>query len=532
MKARALRWLAAAWWFGSAAALAADIGRVLLAAGEAVAVREQRVVRLALGSSVREGDVLRTGPASTLQVRFADESLLAMRENSEIRIEQFRFSGREDGTERAFFRLLKGGLRKVTGLIGRTRHENYRMSSVVGTIGIRGTDYATTLCQRDCRNPDGSLARDGQYGRVIGASSGTSRLAFSNQFERVFGISQNFYVADFKSEPQLLLEPPGFVGVPVRGAAKPQAGTGTEQAGAGGAAQDPRGTTPSPSPPELPQFIATEERTSAGSPAVIGDMPTMAGVGALFQPQTPTAPAQGGGFFRASDVTVSGSGTAQILLGFTAPAGSGAEPGGGSTVTGSAGSVANVINETQPNALGANWGRWTGGSFLDSTGLTTFSPTNQFHYLFGPLAPPDVVAAKSGSFPLSALSGTTPTNDLGETGTFLASGMNVNFTTRVVSATGFSFAFPSQNWLFGGIAAPIQFVAGRGAFIDAQAAGTCSSTASCGYPSPSVPAVLGVTGIFMGARGDHLGASFNAVTTSGPPAHASTTRLFSCAPSC
>ena len=75
---------------------AADIGRVLLATGEAVVVRDKQIFKLAYGSAVRDRDVLRTGPASTVQVRFIDESMLAMRENSEVRIDEFRFSGKED----------------------------------------------------------------------------------------------------------------------------------------------------------------------------------------------------------------------------------------------------------------------------------------------------------------------------------------------------------------------------------------------------------------------------------------------------
>ena len=63
---------------------------------------------------------------------------MSLRENSELSIEEYRFGGRADGLEKAFYKLLKGGLRTVTGLIGHTRHENYRIDSVTATIGIRG----------------------------------------------------------------------------------------------------------------------------------------------------------------------------------------------------------------------------------------------------------------------------------------------------------------------------------------------------------------------------------------------------------
>ncbi len=263
--------------------------------------------------------------------------------------------------------------------------------------------------------------------------------------------------------------------------------------------------------------------TSSATPA-----PTIAGVGAFFDTfGSPGEPGDGGGFFTPSNLTISGSGTSAILTGFTIPPGFNAEPGGGSfTVTGT--SSGTVINETVPNSLNANWGRWTGGSIteFDSSPMANpVSATNHFHYLIGPLTPDTVIAAKTGSFGLALVQGTTPTNNLGELGTFAAS-MSVNFTTKVVSSTGFGFSFPTQSWSFGGMSTPIQIAAGKGAFIDAVVGGSCGGS-SCGGT-----ANLGMTGIFMGPVGNHLGVGFNAVTTTGPAAHASTAKLFTCSPPC
>ena len=174
----------------AATAHAADVGRVLLAAGNAVAIRGNQTVPLIYGAMIQDKDLLRTGAASNLQVRFTDESIVSLKENSELRIDDFRFSGKEDGSERGFLSLLKGGLRTVTGLVGRANHANYRLSTTTATIGIRGTDYAATLCQGDCRNNDGSLAKDGLYGRTHGISHGTNRIDVSNERDqKTFGIN-------------------------------------------------------------------------------------------------------------------------------------------------------------------------------------------------------------------------------------------------------------------------------------------------------------------------------------------------------
>ncbi len=520
-------------------AQAADIGRVLLAAGDTVAIRGTQTVRLTFGTLIQDKDVLRTGSASNLQVRFVDESIISMKEASELRIDDFRYSGKEDGNERGFLSLLKGGLRTVTGLVGRSNNANYRLNTVTATVGIRGTDYAITLCQGDCRNNDGSLAKDGLYGRTHGISHGSNRIAVSNERDqKTFGINESFYVADAKSVVQPLLVAPDFVSSKLESrkqsgtaststVAGSVAGSGSEQATTGGAAAESR---PSTTPEPLPQiqYVATQNLGPQGTPAVVSAAPTIAIVGAFFNPLDSTS--DGGAFLAPANLTTNPAGasaslaTSQQLVGLSIPPGSDAQPSS-TTVTASTVS-GNVSDETISNSLNAHWGRWTGGTFVDST-TTTISASNQFHYLYGPLTPPEIITGKTGTFAMSMVGGTTPTNELGQTGSFSTS-LTVNFTAQTVTFGASSFTFSSDNWSFAGGTTAIQIKPGQGAFIDMVSAGTCSGFAC----STSTPATLGRTGIFMGSWGDHLGIAFSARTTSGPTAHAQTTKIFSCAPSC
>ena len=127
---------------------------------------------------------------------------------------------------------------------------------------------------------------------------------------------------------------------------------------------------------------------------------------------------------------------------------------------------------------------------------------------------------------MSMVAGTTPTNQLGQTGTFNTS-LTVNFTAPQTATFGpSSFSFPSDTWSFPGGTTPIQIRAGQGAFIDQVTTGTCSGSTCL----TSTPAVLGKTGIFMGPAGDHLGVAFSARTTSGPTAHAQTVKIFTTSP--
>jgi hypothetical protein len=213
------RFLAAAFLLCMAATSHAQepVGRVLLSAGETFAVRNGQPVRVQFNSPIRSGDVLRTGPASSLQVRFVDEGLLSVRENSEFAIEEYQFTGGQGAQDRSFFRLVKGGFRAVTGFIGRVRNENYRVRAETATVGIRGTDFAVRECRGDC----GAGVRDGLYGSVMGMSSGTNQITVSNNAgDTTFGINQHFYVPDANTQPRPLLQPPSFVSVKPQGKAQ------------------------------------------------------------------------------------------------------------------------------------------------------------------------------------------------------------------------------------------------------------------------------------------------------------------------
>jgi hypothetical protein len=69
----------------------------------------------------------------------ADGAFISVQPNSEYVLDNYRYSGQPDGTEQAVYRLAKGGVRAVTGLIGRTNTEAYKVNTAVATIGIRGS---------------------------------------------------------------------------------------------------------------------------------------------------------------------------------------------------------------------------------------------------------------------------------------------------------------------------------------------------------------------------------------------------------
>jgi hypothetical protein len=421
----------------SGCAAAADVGRVILSAGETTAVRQGQIVRLANGTMVQDADVLRTGPQSNMQVRFEDDSYVSLRENSEVRIDQFRFNGGK-GDESAFFSLLKGGLRAVTGLIGRTNHENYRMDTPTATIGIRGTDFALTHCQGDCRNPDGTPANNGTYGRVVGQSNGTNQVQVTNDSgpPAVLGISSNFFVRDRGSPVQLLLVAPDFVLSKLesrnRGGSKGSSGgTGNEQASSGGAADESRPSTiPAPLPP-LP-FVVTQDLGPQGAPAVVSNVAlgTPNGFVIAFPGKLGTF---GDAFFDDNQTEGTFNSQNQLI----------AASGGGRTAALAGGSIVDTGSVTVGSQT-FSWGRWTGATSVPLYNGSTFIQTIGVPLLFGVGTGLDTtgsaVGRVGGVATYNYIGGPHPVDGGGNVGNVTSTSMTINFTTLQQSLSlGMSF---------------------------------------------------------------------------------------------
>lgn len=119
-------------------------GHILWAFGQVERIGSDGAVRpLAKGHPVYEGDVVRTAPGSSAQLIMSDEALIALRAESSVKLDRYRYRGAEDGTEAALLQLLKGGLRSITGAIGRTNKDSYQLKNDGHVIGIRGTDHET-----------------------------------------------------------------------------------------------------------------------------------------------------------------------------------------------------------------------------------------------------------------------------------------------------------------------------------------------------------------------------------------------------
>jgi hypothetical protein len=123
-------------------AASANAARVDFAVGNVTAVSaDGRTRPLARGSEIEVGDTVNTQQGRA-QLRFQDGAYMSLQPETAFKIEQFRFVEQGQGGDNIVMHLLKGGMRTITGLIGRANRRNYKFRTEVATIGIRGTEYS------------------------------------------------------------------------------------------------------------------------------------------------------------------------------------------------------------------------------------------------------------------------------------------------------------------------------------------------------------------------------------------------------
>lgn len=121
-----------------------------------------------------EGDALTTGKGTFAKIKMVDGAEMVLRPESSINIEKYTFSENSRTSDGSLVYLLKGGLRAITGLIGRRNPTSVAYRTNAATVGIRGTVVSLIECNADCADlapPGGNPPPDGTYLEVISGSA-------------------------------------------------------------------------------------------------------------------------------------------------------------------------------------------------------------------------------------------------------------------------------------------------------------------------------------------------------------------------
>lgn len=392
---------------------ATPAARVEFASGHVTAVDLQGAQRpLRKGDTVGEGDTVNTN-SGRAQLRFTDGSFVALQPDSLFRIDRYRFDGKPTGEERGFFALLKGGMRTITGLVGRTDKRNYKVETALATIGIRGTEYAI------------------QYGNSVSGTVGEGEISACNAGGCLNVASgQSFLVIDPQTTPVLTtvrtsLPPP-----------QPEIQADRSRVTASGDEATPNGA---------PRSLAEAQPTGGGARS---PTPTGAGAGngngGGNQGDNPNS---GGGSFPTVGQLTSGDnwmlayarngGTPQVevvapgesassaqfednmLMGFRGPGQRDFSQAEGVADGGASGTI-------------IGWGRWL-SAYKENGETVQLGPNQGFHYVVGQPAPANVLNGGTGTYTL--IGGTAPTgSDGGAPGKLNAATLFADFGARRVAA--------------------------------------------------------------------------------------------------
>ena len=199
-------------------------GSVAVAEGNVTdTAKDGSVRRLKDGDDVYPGDSFVLGDASYLDLDLEDTGRILLRPNTSFQITSYHFqpdahagSGPTDANgqplikpqpaESAFFKLVKGGLRAVDGLIGQSTPQNYGVETPVATIGVRGTAFDVRYCGDDCADEADASGKpeNGLYTSVSEGSVGIK----NDSGETVTSAGHSGFVRSRRERLQALSTPP------------------------------------------------------------------------------------------------------------------------------------------------------------------------------------------------------------------------------------------------------------------------------------------------------------------------------------
>ena len=162
LKKYAFLMLSASLYFVSLGTFAANIaGMVERLQGTAYVVGASGQKALAANAEVFQGDQINTSAEAELLLRMTDGTVIAMRPNSNLIVSEYHFDKNDSNNDNVFIRLLKGGLRTVTGAIGKKNPQKVHFTTPTATVGIRGTDFELAVVDENKKE-----AEAGTYNKV------------------------------------------------------------------------------------------------------------------------------------------------------------------------------------------------------------------------------------------------------------------------------------------------------------------------------------------------------------------------------
>ncbi len=162
-----------------------------------------------VGTRILTGDTVVTGTRSYVRMEMTDGGEMVLRPDSQMKLENYAFNPDRGGEDNMVLRMLKGGFRTVTGLIGkRGNRDAYQLRTSTATIGIRGTQFDLRVCEGNCGAlPNGTYVAV-RFGAVEASSPQGSIPVAAGQVARVPGAG---VPAILPRDPGIGFSPPAVI---------------------------------------------------------------------------------------------------------------------------------------------------------------------------------------------------------------------------------------------------------------------------------------------------------------------------------
>lgn len=100
------------------------------------------------GTVVFSGEVVTTEENSEAMITSMDGARMTLRAKSRLEMTDYRYD-QSNNTGSFITSLLRGSVRMISGLIGKTQPRNHQVITSTATVGIRGTDFEVVVAETD-----------------------------------------------------------------------------------------------------------------------------------------------------------------------------------------------------------------------------------------------------------------------------------------------------------------------------------------------------------------------------------------------
>lgn len=150
------------WW----AQAQISAARVMSVSGDVKVTDAQGNVRaLQKGAEIKSGEKIITAEGALAQVRLNDGGFMSIRPGTEMVIDRFQYDEKNAANSSLLISLIRGGMRSISGMIGKTNPDGYQIKSNTATVGIRGTDHEPMVIPVGA-SPLAALGQPGLYDKV------------------------------------------------------------------------------------------------------------------------------------------------------------------------------------------------------------------------------------------------------------------------------------------------------------------------------------------------------------------------------